>query len=62
MIIEGNVLTAENGMVLTNGETFTEQVHLGIYDSPDNWHEVPPEDMEEVPDDEALSILLGGAV
>lgn len=39
--IELVVLEADDGMVLTNGETYSTQVYLGIHDSPDNWHEVP---------------------
>lgn len=61
MIIEGNVITADEGMVLTNGETYSKKVYLGIHDSPDNWQEIPEEDVpEEVSDSEALAILLGG--
>lgn len=49
MIIEGNVLTAEEGKVLTNGSTYSKQVWLGINDSVNNWWEVDtPEDFEEV--------------
>lgn len=39
--IEIKVLTASEGMVLTNGETYSTKVYLGINDSPDNWHEIP---------------------
>lgn len=40
MIIENNILTAEEGYVLTNGETYGKQVFLSTYDSPNNWHEI----------------------
>lgn len=43
------VLTASDGMVLTNGETYSTQVYLGVHDSPENWREVPE---SEVPDEE----------
>lgn len=48
MIIKDNILTAEEGFILTNGETYSNEVYLGIYDNPSNWHEiliqeVPPE-------------------
>lgn len=33
-------LTAAEGMVLTNGETFGTQVFLAPGDSPDNWQEI----------------------
>ena len=65
MIIENNVLTAEEGKVLTNGEIYSTQVFLGIYDSPENWREIDEseivEEEEETPDtiSMALQILLG---
>ena len=43
--IEIRVLTASEGMMLTNGETYSTQVYLGIHDSPDNWHEIPESDI-----------------
>lgn len=59
MVIEGNVLTAEEGKVLTNGSTYSKQVWLGINDSVDNWHEVDEAEAEEVEDTEALNIITG---
>lgn len=51
--IEIRVLTASEGMVLTNGETYSTQVYLGIHDAPENWREIPEIDVttneEEVP-------------
>ena len=51
--IEIRVLTASDGMVLTNGETYSTKVFLGIHDSPENWREIPeadgPTNEEEVP-------------
>ena len=35
------VLEPDDGYVLTNGETYSYRVYLGINDSPDNWREVP---------------------
>ena len=38
-------LVPENGMFLTNNETIAEnEVWLGKLDSPDNWHEITPEE------------------
>ena len=38
-------LIPENGMFLTNGETIADnEVWLGKLDSPDNWHEITPEE------------------
>lgn len=34
-------LEADEGMILTNGEIYSTEVYLGIYDSPENWHEIP---------------------
>ena len=60
MIVEGNVLTAEEGKVITNGSTYSKQVWLGINDSPSNWQEVDESDAEEVEDAEALQIITEG--
>lgn len=63
------VLTADDGMKLTNGEAFGTIVHLGVNDSADNWHEVTETEAEkmmeevekeEITDSEALSIIMGG--
>lgn len=42
-----NIITleAEKGKILTNGETYSFKVYLGINDSPNNWWEVPIEEM-----------------
>ena len=38
-------LVPEDGMFLTDGETIAEnEVWLGKLDSPDNWHEITPEE------------------
>ena len=46
-------LTAGEGMTLTNGETYGKEVYLGCNDSPDNWREIPEEDVpkEEPPEE-----------
>lgn len=65
MIIENNVLTAEDGMVLTNGEVYSTKVYLGIYDRPSNWQEIPeseakePEEEEEKDYETAFRIIAG---
>ena len=42
-------LIPENGMFLTDGETIAEgEVWLGKLDSPDNWHEITPEEKAEL--------------
>ena len=35
------VLEALDGMVLTNGEIYSDKVYLGVNDTPENWHEIP---------------------
>ena len=40
-------LEASDGMVLTNGETYSTKVYLGINDSPDNWWEIPESELPE---------------
>ena len=59
MIIEGNKLTPEEGKVLTNGNTYSKEVWLGINDSPENWQEVDEAESEELEDSEALNIITG---
>ena len=41
-------LTASEGMMLTNGETFGKVVYLGKNDSADNWHEITDEEAEKL--------------
>lgn len=38
------VLEPDDGMVLTNGETYSTRVYLGVGDSVENWREVPEEE------------------
>lgn len=46
MTIEGNIITASDGMVLTNGENYATVVRLGDWDKPENWHEITKEEYE----------------
>ena len=39
-MMERKVLTAKDGMLLTNGKEFGKVILLGDHDSPNNWHEV----------------------
>lgn len=47
MIIENNRLVADEGKILTNGEIYSEEIYLGIYDSIENWHEIDKEEMSQ---------------
>lgn len=43
------VLTPAVGMRLTNGETVADgEVYLGVYDTPDSWHEVTEAEAEAI--------------
>ena len=46
--IELRKLTATEGMVLTNGDTYSKEVYLGCNDSPDNWYEITEEEYNEI--------------
>lgn len=43
-----NVLTAREGYVYTNGETFSNVIRLGINDNADNWYEITEEEAERL--------------
>ena len=47
-----NVLTAKEGYVYTNGETFSRVIRLGKNDSADNWHEITEEEAERLQSEE----------
>ena len=46
MIIDGNRLTPENGMWLSNGQTASQRVLLAVNDSASNWYEITAEEAE----------------
>ena len=60
MIINGNILTADNDKVLKKGDVYATIVHLGVNDSADNWLEVDKPD-EGISDCEALEIITEGS-
>ncbi len=47
-MIELIKLTASEGMVLTNGETYGKEIYLGINDSEGNWREITDGEYEEI--------------
>lgn len=63
MIIDGNKITPVEGKTLTNGQTYSKLVYLGTCDAPENWREVPDEEVPTEPtvEDkaEAYDILMG---
>ena len=46
--IEVRKITASEGMVLTNGETYSKEVYLGCNDNPENWYEITELEYEEI--------------
>ena len=42
------VLTADNGMKLTNGSSFGSVVCLGVHDNESNWHEITEAEAEKL--------------
>ena len=47
-IIELTKVTATEGMMLTNGETYSKEIYLGCNDSLDNWHEITDAEYEKI--------------
>ena len=47
-IVELTKITASDKMVLTNGETYSKEVYLGVNDCIDNWHEITDAEYEEI--------------
>ncbi len=48
MIIKNRDIFAEEGCVLTNGDTYCKSARLGAVDSPENWHEITEEEYQEI--------------
>lgn len=46
-------ITANTGMVLTNGEVYSKEIYLGVNDSPENWWEITDEEYAEIEEKEA---------
>lgn len=58
MIINDNVLKADEGMTLTNGEAFGKTIYLGINDNKNNWREITDIEAEELQKvEEELDVL-----
>nr|DAG08795.1 MAG TPA: immunity protein [Caudoviricetes sp.] len=57
MTINGNMLVADSGKVLKNGDNYATVIYLGVNDKVDNWSEV--DEPDEITDAEALKIITG---
>ena len=58
MIINDNVLKADEGMTLTNSEAFGKTIYLGINDDKNNWKEITDIEAEELQKiEEELDVL-----
>lgn len=58
-------IPSEGYSYISNGEVWTDSIFLGKDDDIANWHdtnEEPPAPEEDISDEEALAILLGGEV
>jgi hypothetical protein len=47
------ILTAADGMVYTNGETYGKVIYLGVTDDPANWREAPEGEVSTDMDEDA---------
>lgn len=52
MTIKDNILTADSGKVLTNGETFGKTVRLGKFGKTENWHEITEAEYEKIKEEQ----------
>lgn len=52
------ILTPAEGKYLTNGETYSQTVYLGKFDSADSWTEVDeiPEETEQTPEEQIKAL------
>ena len=56
--IELKKITASEGKVLTNGEVYSEEVYLGKFDSPENWHEITEEEYNQTVEAQNDEIII----
>lgn len=46
--MELNKITANEGMILTNGEVYGKSISLGVNDSIDNWWEITEDEYNKI--------------
>lgn len=49
-------LTANAGMVLTNGNAYGKEVYLGLNDSEESWHEITEEEHNKILEEQEQEI------
>ena len=47
-VITKVVITADDGKILTNGETYAKKLVLGDWDKAENYHEITEEEYNEI--------------
>ena len=57
MTVKNNLITADKGMVLTNGETFGKTVRLGKCGSVESWQEITEAEYEKIKEKEQKESL-----
>jgi hypothetical protein len=61
--MERKILTASDGMVMTDGKTYGKIIYLADGADASAWHEIPEEEYfndEPITDEEALKIITEG--
>ncbi len=53
-MLNDNILTARDGYIYTNGETYAHIIRLGVNDSADNWYEITEEEYNKIINSESL--------
>ena len=51
---ELRILTAESGMVYTNGDVYGKEIYLGVNDAEENWYQVPESEVPSDADEPAM--------
>lgn len=54
--IELRKIVADDGFVLTNGETYGREIYLGKNDNAENWHEITEAEYDEILKQESLDM------
>lgn len=57
--MERVVLTASDGMLLTNGEIYAKRLELGDWDSPNNYYEIAEEEYNNILENQIETQIQG---